>query len=147
MLADSCLCGGACVGLLVRVRSDPDHVARPFVWFCCQRADRWPTDLTGGDATLLSSQAGDPRAAASDTTRWWSDLRVDSQTRSQLAAVPRTNRPGRTSPSTVTATMTVSQTNNARARRCSAPCRAEEQREEPISDAGVSSKRGARRAA
>src|SRR6266511_873608 len=121
MLADSCLCGGACVGLLVRVRSDPDHVARPFVWFCCQRADRWPTDLTGGDATLLSSQAGDPRAAASDTTRWWSDLRVDSQTRSQLAAVPRTNRPGRTSPSTVTATMTVSQTNNASARRRATP--------------------------
>ncbi len=35
---------------------------------CRLRTDRRRTNLTGGDATLLSSQAGDPRVAAGDTT-------------------------------------------------------------------------------
>ena len=40
---------------------------RPFVG-CHWRVDRRRTDLSGGGATLLSSHAGDPRAAAGDTT-------------------------------------------------------------------------------
>jgi hypothetical protein len=52
---------------LVDIRSDHDHYLRPFVG-CHQWTNlRW-TNLSRGEATLLSSHAGDPRAAASDTT-------------------------------------------------------------------------------
>src|SRR5262245_8496478 len=53
---------------LVRIRPDHDHLHRPFVWMSTDEADLRRTNLTGGDATLLSSHAGDPRAVAGDTT-------------------------------------------------------------------------------
>ena len=60
---------GEGVGVLVYVRSDQDHIHRPFVSGSVVWADRWLTSVTWGDATLLSSQAGGPSwAAASDTT-------------------------------------------------------------------------------
>lgn len=65
---------------------------------CRLRTDLRRTKLTWGDAKLLSSHVGDPRAAASDTTGESQTSAVDTQYRSQLAAGPRTNRPGRTPP-------------------------------------------------
>ena len=55
------------VRALVGVRSDHDHVARPFIDEP-SKADLRRTHLSRGDATLLSSHAGDPRTAVSDTT-------------------------------------------------------------------------------
>ena len=53
---------------LVRVRSDHDHACRPFVWVTPNEADLRRTTVTRGEATLLSSHAGDPRTAAGDTS-------------------------------------------------------------------------------
>src|ERR1700733_13825544 len=52
---------------LVDIRSDHDHYLRPFVG-CHLRTDlRW-TNLSRGEATLLSSHARDPRVAAGAPT-------------------------------------------------------------------------------
>ena len=56
------------VRALVRVRSDHDHLHRPFVWLSTDEADLRRTALTRGDATLLSGHAEGPRAAAGDIT-------------------------------------------------------------------------------
>src|SRR3954453_15122383 len=53
---------------LVWIRPDHDHLQRPFVGYVDGEADLRSTHLSRGDATLLSSQAGDPRTAADDTT-------------------------------------------------------------------------------
>ena len=53
---------------LVRVRSDHDHPRRPFCWLSTDEADLRRTTVTWGDATLLSSHAEGPRAAAGDTS-------------------------------------------------------------------------------
>jgi hypothetical protein len=50
------------------VRPDHDHACRPFVWLTPNEADLRRTTLTRGEATLLSSHAGDPRTAAGDTS-------------------------------------------------------------------------------
>jgi DNA-binding NarL/FixJ family response regulator len=52
----------------------------------------------GAAARLLSSHAGDPRAAAGDRTDT-GQTTVDKEFQSQPTASPRTNRLGRTSPS------------------------------------------------
>jgi hypothetical protein len=56
------------------------------------RSDLRTTHLSRGGATLLSSQAEDPRAAASDTTRHVKP-KVDMKATSQLAADPNSNDP------------------------------------------------------
>src|SRR5918992_5190884 len=56
------------MGELVRVRPDHDHLHRPFVWLTTGEADLRRTTVTWGDATLLSSHAEGPRAAAGDTS-------------------------------------------------------------------------------
>src|SRR5688572_8619960 len=67
-LAGSGIDGRQRMRALVRVRSDHDHLHRPFVWL-------WPTKrISGGQlslgavATLLSSHAEGPRAATGDIT-------------------------------------------------------------------------------
>ena len=52
---------------LMRVRPDHDHFHRPLVGMP-STDPRW-TQLSRGDATLLSSHARDPRTAAGDTTK------------------------------------------------------------------------------
>src|SRR5829696_8892090 len=57
---------GGGVGRLVWVRGDHDHVLRPFVGMSPDDSDRRWTNLSWGEATLLSSHAGDPRKVAGD---------------------------------------------------------------------------------
>jgi hypothetical protein len=59
-------------------------------------ADLRPTNLTGGVATLLSSQAGDPRAVTGDTTHG-GQAQADSKYLSQPVTSPGPHRSGRTS--------------------------------------------------
>src|SRR5262249_35733025 len=71
------------------------------------RTDRRRTDLTWGDATLLSSHDGDPRGAASDTT---DEGQTSGSTDSLRVSSPPsrgTNRLGRTLPPTLGPTLTV----------------------------------------
>src|SRR5438876_4224930 len=68
---------------------------------CHRRTDSRRTNLSRGGATLLSSHAGDPRAAAGDTTGV-GQSKDDTQYLSQPAAVPRpTGRVGCNRPVTV----------------------------------------------
>ena len=60
-------------------------------------------------ATLLSSHAGGPRAAAGDTSFTDQTQAVDAEVESQPAASPRTNRTGRTSPPRRRTTLTVTE--------------------------------------
>src|SRR5687767_4286131 len=53
---------------LVHVRSNHDHLHRPFDWLNTDEAELRRTTVTWGDATLLSSHAEGPRAAAGDTS-------------------------------------------------------------------------------
>ncbi len=59
--------------------------------------DHRRTHLSRGDATLLSSHAGDPRTAAGDTTTD-SQAKAGTRLKSQPAAEPRTYRSRRTPP-------------------------------------------------
>ena len=70
-------------------------------------------------ATLLSSHAGDPRAATGDRSFAGQARAVDAAVESQPAASPRTYRSGRTSPPRRQTTLTVTGV-SAQARRASA---------------------------
>ncbi len=93
--------GAAGMGSLVGVRSDHDHWLRPFDWLSPVRTDRRRTDLTRGEATLLSSHDGDPRGAASDTTDEGQTSGSTASLRVSSPPARGTNRLGRTLPPTV----------------------------------------------
>jgi hypothetical protein len=57
------------------------------LFFVLFEVDTRRTGLAGGAATLLSSHAGHPRPATSDTTKGSQAPRADSLKESQLAAV------------------------------------------------------------
>lgn len=94
------------VGRLVWVRSNHDHLLRPFRFSCHWRfgppADRphWGRSHAPIKSRRRSSNGGGRHNECR------SDLRVDSDARSQPATSPRTKRPCRTSPA-VTSTLTV----------------------------------------
>ena len=72
------------VRALVHVRTEHDHQLRPLL--LAVEVDGRRTRLAGGAATLLSSHAGHPRPATSDTTKGSQTRQVDSLKESQLAA-------------------------------------------------------------
>ena len=77
------------VGALVRVRPDHDHLPPSLRRMLSGEADLRRTHLSRGDATLLSSHAGDPRAAAGWTAPAGSPDHVGPTSRAwerQLAA-------------------------------------------------------------
>jgi hypothetical protein len=83
--------GGQRVRVLVGIRSDHDHVHVPFIGLAAE-ADRQRTQLSGGDATLLSSHAGDPdRRRATESKAVSHD--DDNQPWSQPAAGPALPEP------------------------------------------------------
>jgi hypothetical protein len=94
-------CSCACVGLNQSRSSAPS--LRLDV---TGEADLRPTRLTGGDATLLSSQAGDPRAVAGDTTGAGQALRPTASIRvSPSPARDHTGQGGHQPPGTPTMTV------------------------------------------
>jgi hypothetical protein len=68
----------------VHVRTEHDHQLSPLL--LAVEVDGRRTRLAGGAATLLSSHAGHPRPATSDTTKGSQARRADSLKASQLAA-------------------------------------------------------------
>ena len=72
------------VRALVHVRTEHDHQLSPLL--LAVEVDGRRTRLAGGAATLLSSHAGHPRPATSDTTKGSQARRADSLKESQLAA-------------------------------------------------------------
>jgi hypothetical protein len=95
------------VPALVRVRPDHDHLHRPFVWLSTDEADLRRTTVTGGDATLLSSHAEGPRAAAGDTSFAGQTRQTTQASRvSPPPAREPTGRVGRHRPTRATLTVT-----------------------------------------
>ena len=72
------------VRALVHVRTEHDHQLSPLL--LAVEVDSRRTRLAGGAATLLSSHAGHPRPATSDTTKGSQATPADSLKESQLAA-------------------------------------------------------------
>ena len=86
------------VRALVRVRPDHDHPHRPFVGMLTSRIAGGHISV-GAQATLLSGHAGDPRAAAGDTTSVGQTTRsTESQRVSPSPARGPTGRVGRHRP-------------------------------------------------
>jgi hypothetical protein len=86
------------VRALVRVRTDHDHVHRPFVWLITDEADLRRTTVTRGEchAPIKSRRRSSGGGGRHKLCR--SGQAVDTGVESQPAASPRTNRTSRTSP-------------------------------------------------
>jgi len=81
-----------CMSALVDIRSNHDHYQPSLHWIAVE-VDLQRTDLSRGGATLLSSHAGDPRAAASDKTHVGQS--TDRQTAYESARRQPENQPAR----------------------------------------------------